>query len=131
MGSGSQEEAATGHSTAGGVQSVDELDDIMAKKMTADQRELWKRHLLADHQPYRSDCAVCINAQATGRPHRRVKQPTGSALAVDLAGPFKHQGRDMNHRDYRYLLVGAFRFQVLPSSFGLEELRGVLETSTW
>ena len=86
------------------------MREAMTKKMSADQRELWRQHLLADHQPYRPDCATCINAQATGKPHRRVARQTGFSLAVDLAGPFKHKGRDMDYRDYRYLMVAAFRF---------------------
>ena len=86
------------------------MNEAMSKKMSADQRELWRQHLLADHQPYRPDCATCINAQATGRPHRKVARKRGFSLAVDLAGPFKHKGRDMDYRDYRYLMVAAFRF---------------------
>ena len=86
------------------------MNEAMTKKMTAEERDLWRQHLLADHQPYRADCATCINPQATGRPHRKVVRRTGYSLAVDLAGPFKHKGRDMDYRDYRYLLVAAFRF---------------------
>ena len=83
-------------------------------KMTAAERELWRKHLEADHQPYRADCAVCVNAQAVGRPHRRVPRPSAFTMAVDIAGPFKHKGRDMDFGDHRYLLVGAVRF---PKSF--------------
>ena len=83
-------------------------------KMTATERELWRKHLEADHQPYRADCAVCVNAQAVGRPHRRVPRPSAFTMAVDIAGPFKHKGRDMDFGDHRYLLVGAVRF---PKSF--------------
>ena len=79
-------------------------------KMSAEQREMWKKHLEADHQPYRADCAVCINAQATGRPHRKGMRRSGFTLAVDLAGPFKHKGRDMDNKDYKYLMVAAYRF---------------------
>ena len=81
-----------------------------ARKLSATERELWRKHLECDHQPYRPDCSVCVNAQATGHQHRRVPHPTAFTLAVDLAGPFKHKGRDMDFRDYKYLLVGAFRF---------------------
>ena len=30
-------------------------------------------------------------------------------MAVDLAGPFRHAGRDFNHKDYKYLTVAAYR----------------------
>ena len=83
-------------------------------KMSAEQREMWKKHLEADHQPYRADCAVCINAQATGKPHRKVMRRSGFTLAVDLAGPFKHKGRDMDNKDYKYLMVAAYRFPKTP-----------------
>ena len=63
-------------------------------KMTATERELWRKHLEADHQPYRADCAVCVNA--VGRPHRRVPRPSAFTMVVDIAGPFKHKGRDMD-----------------------------------
>ena len=79
-------------------------------KLSATERELWRKHLEQDHQPYRADCAVCVNAQAVGRPHRRVPRPTAFTMAVDITGPFKHKGRDMDFRDHRYLLVGAVRF---------------------
>ncbi|OLP98027.1 Retrovirus-related Pol polyprotein from transposon TNT 1-94 [Symbiodinium microadriaticum] len=78
-------------------------------KLTKDQREAWKRHLLNDHQPYRADCAVCLNAQATGYQHRRRKLPQLYALAVDLAGPYKVKGRDMDFDDYKYIMVAAYR----------------------
>ncbi|CAE7389506.1 GIP [Symbiodinium sp. CCMP2592] len=61
-------------------------------KLTKEQEDQWRNHLLNDHQPYRADCSVCINAQATG-----------------LAGPFKQPGRDMDHEDYKYILVAAYR----------------------
>ena len=80
------------------------------KKLSSVERTMWKQHLENHHIPYRSDCAVCLNAQAPGRPHRKVTHPSTSVLAVDVAGPFKHKGRDMDFKDYRYLLVGAYRF---------------------
>ncbi|OLP85824.1 hypothetical protein AK812_SmicGene33144 [Symbiodinium microadriaticum] len=83
--------------------------DVKLSKLTAEQKEAWKRHLLNDHQPYRSDCSVCINAQATGYQHRRRLHPTMFTVAMDLAGPFKQKGRDMDHDDYKYLMVAAYR----------------------
>ena len=82
---------------------------IKLSKLSREQREAWHRHLLNDHQPYRADCSVCINAQATGYQHRRRKHPTMYTMALDLAGPFKQKGRDMDHEDYRYIMVAAYR----------------------
>ena len=82
---------------------------IRLSKLTKEQREAWQRHLLNDHQPYRSDCSVCINAQATGYQHRRRKHPAMYTVAFDLAGPFKQKGRDMEHDDYKYIMVAAYR----------------------
>ena len=96
--------------------SLEELDTIISKKLSPGEREQWQRHLENDHQPYRPDCSVCLNAKGTGKPHRRVLRPTAFSLALDTAGPFKHRGRDLDHTDYRYLLVGAYRFP-FPKSF--------------
>ena len=88
-----------------------ELEDCGARlgKLTKDERLAWKQHLLQDHQPYRSDCSICMNAQATGYQHRRRKHPQLYSLAMDLAGPFKVHGRDMDFDDYKYLMVAAYR----------------------
>ncbi|CAE7446981.1 RE1 [Symbiodinium sp. CCMP2592] len=82
---------------------------LKVSKMTKQQRQEWKQHLADDHQPYRSDCSVCINAQATGYHHRRREHPKMFALALDLAGPFRQRGRDLDHEDYRYIMVAAYR----------------------
>ncbi|CAE7708795.1 unnamed protein product [Symbiodinium sp. CCMP2592] len=78
-------------------------------KLTKEQRDAWMLHLLNDHQPYRADCSVCLNAQATGYQHRRRKQPQLYALALDLAGPYKVRGRDMDFDDYKYIMVAAYK----------------------
>ena len=78
------------------------------RAMSAKQRAEWRTHLLHDHTPFRRDCTVCTQAAALGRPHRTSKFPQ-CALAVDTAGPFRHLGRDINGKSYRYLLVGAYR----------------------
>ncbi|CAE7301732.1 RE1 [Symbiodinium sp. CCMP2592] len=78
-------------------------------KLTKDQKDAWTLHLLNDHQPYRADCSVCLNAQATGYQHRRRKQPQLYALALDLAGPYKVKGRDMDFDDYKYIMVAAYK----------------------
>eukprot|EP00439_Symbiodinium_sp_Y106_P048300 s3792_g6.t1 len=90
----------------------DDLDrslDPKVNKMTQDQRNAWRQHLINDHQPYRKDCSVCINAQASGYRHQRQKHPHLFTLALDLAGPFKTRGRDMEFDDYKYVMVAAYR----------------------
>ena len=52
---------------------------------------------------------MCINAQATGYKHMRKKNPSLYTMALDLAGPFKQAGRDMDHEDYKYIMVAAYR----------------------
>ena len=95
----------------GTYSSERELADLGVKlsKLTKEQKEAWQRHLMNDHQPYRADCSVCINAQATGYQHRRRAHPSLYTMAIDLAGPFKQRGRDMEHEDYKYLMVAAYR----------------------
>ncbi|CAE7540315.1 RE1 [Symbiodinium sp. CCMP2592] len=46
---------------------------------------------------------------ATGYQHRRRKHPQLYTLALDLAGPFKVSGRDMDFDDYKYIMVAAYR----------------------
>ncbi|CAE7943851.1 GIP [Symbiodinium sp. KB8] len=82
---------------------------LRVSKLTKDQKMEWKQHLLNDHQPYRADCAVCINAQAYGYQHRRRKMPGLYTVALDLAGPFKQKGRDTEFDDYKYVMVAAYR----------------------
>ncbi|CAE7797213.1 RE1 [Symbiodinium sp. CCMP2592] len=93
------------------VQMEEELlkAGVRIGKLTKEQREAWYVHLLNDHQPYRADCSVCINAQATGYKHMRRKHPSLYSMALELAGPFKQSGRDMDHEDYKYILVAAYR----------------------
>ena len=96
---------------AGKWAEEDELVDLGVKltKLTREQRQEWKNHLLNDHQPYRSDCAVCINAQANGYQHRRRRHPHLYTVAMDVAGPFVTRGRDMEYDDYKYMLIASYR----------------------
>ena len=82
---------------------------VKLTKLTKEQREEWRNHLINDRQPYRADCAVCINAQASGYQHRRRKHPHLYTAALAVAGPFATRGRDMECDDYKYMLVAAYR----------------------
>ena len=95
----------------GHIASEEELAemDVKLSKLTKDQREEWKNHLRNDHQPYRSDCSICINAQAYGYQHRRRRAAGLYSVALDLAGPFRQRGRYMEHDDYKYIMVAAYR----------------------
>ena len=98
-------------------------NDATFNKLSKEQRREWRNHIHNDHQPYRPDCSVCINAQATGYQHKRRKLPGMYALAVDLAGPFKRKGRDMDFDDYKYIMVAAYRCpKEYLSVMGLTEL---------
>ena len=78
--------------------------------------EEWRRHLLADHMPFRRDCAACVQASATGHQHKRVKHATPCVLSLDIAGPFRVKGEAVDtggggtwEPKARYLLVGSYR----------------------
>ncbi|OLP89029.1 Copia protein [Symbiodinium microadriaticum] len=102
---------AIGEGKDGSFVNEEELVNLGVKmsRLSKKQREEWKRHLQNDHQPYRADCSVCINAQAYGYQHRRRKMPGLYSVALDLAGPFKQKGRDMEFDDYKYVMVAAYR----------------------
>ena len=94
-------------------ESVEQLDEVIrSARLSAVERAAWQAHLQNDHVPYRADCSTCLLAAATGHRHRRVKHPCPFSLALDIAGPFKTEGRDFDESRYRYLLVGAYRFPV-------------------
>ena len=74
----------------------------------------WRRHLLADHSPYRRDCATCVQARATGFKHKTVTHKNPATLSFDVAGPFKVKGKSVEgtvgrELPVRYLLVGSYR----------------------
>ena len=89
-------------------ESVEQLDEVIrSARLSAVERAAWQAHLQNDHVPHRADCSTCLLAAATGHRHRRVKHPCPFSLALDIAGPFKTEGRDFDESRYRYLLVGA------------------------
>ena len=81
----------------------------------------WRRHLLADHSPYRRDCATCVQARATGFKHKTVTHKNPATLSFDVAGPFKVKGKSVEgtvgrELPVRYLLVGSYRAPQISSS---------------
>ena len=92
-------------------------------RMSADQ---WKEHVQRGHLPFRPDCAVCVQAGATGRRHSRVEHPTAFVLSADLSGPVKVGGVDPDGRGafpkpFKYIFAAKLR---VPKSF-VEDGRGV------
>ena len=54
-----------------------------------------------------------MSASSSNRaPPPKGKHPCPFSLALDIAGPFKTEGRDFDGSRYRYLLVGAYRLPV-------------------
>eukprot|EP00439_Symbiodinium_sp_Y106_P050041 s545_g6.t1 len=76
---------------------------------------MWRTHVKNNHVPYNRRCRTCVTTSGTGKAHRRVRHPSSHCLSLDVAGPFRHKASDPNHRDYRYLLVGAFTMPRLPA----------------
>ena len=92
-------------------------------RMSAEQ---WKEHVQRGHLPFRPDCAVCVQAGATGRRHSRVEHPTAFVLSADLSGPVKVGGVDPDGRgafpkQFKYIFAAKLR---VPRSF-VEDGRGV------
>lgn len=45
------------------------------KAVSKDELAQWKRHIYNGHEPYRRDCAVCVQARGRDKQHRRIKAP--------------------------------------------------------
>ena len=85
-------------------------------KMSAEQ---WREHVRRGHLPFRADCAVCVQAGATGRRHSRVEHPAAFVLSADLSGPVKIGGVDPDARGafpkpFKYIFAAKLR---IPRSF--------------
>ena len=79
--------------------------------------EAFRRHCMAGHKPWRSDCAACLDSMAYSRPHRRLRKSRACALSVDITGPFRTEGaEDQEVSRPKYLLVGAYTFPVFGSA---------------
>ena len=91
-------------------------------KMSAEQ---WREHVRRGHLPFRADCAVCVQAGATGRRHSRVEHPSAFVLSADLSGPVKVGGVDPDARGvfpkpFKYIFAAKLR---VPRTF-VEDGRG-------
>ena len=78
----------------------------------------WKKHLQAQHVPYRRDCKVCLETMGSAEPHRRKKgQESAFVMSVDICGPFK-KGTDLGvskRRKVKYALLATIPVPQWPS----------------
>ncbi|CAE7828798.1 RE1 [Symbiodinium sp. CCMP2592] len=103
-------------------EAIRHWDDEMGEKVgkfletfTDKELAMWRTHVRNNHVPYNKRCRTCVTTSGTGRAHRRVRHPSSHCLSLDIAGPFRHKAADPNHKDYRYLLVGAYTMPRLPA----------------
>ena len=99
------------------------------KVLAKPSEELFRKHCLAGHRPWRSDCAACIDAMAHIRPHRRMKFSRVCGMNIDISGPHRTLGAEgQDVAKPRYFIVCAYTFPVFKmSASGSEEgpaLRG-------
>ena len=80
----------------------------------------WEEHIRYGHVPYRRDCAICQQAMQQQAPHRKIQNPKGGILSVDVAGPLK-RASDLGGLKARYLLVAALTWKVPKGSDKLKE----------
>ncbi|CAL1162674.1 unnamed protein product [Cladocopium goreaui] len=78
----------------------------------------WKKHLQAQHVPYRRDCKVCLETMGSAEPHRRKRgQESAFVMSVDICGPFK-KGTDLGvskRRKVKYALLATIPVPQWPS----------------
>ena len=97
------------------VKKLDAVPGKFLEAFTDKELAMWRTHVKNNHVPYNRRCRTCVTTSGTGKMHRRVRHPASHCLSLDIAGPFRHKAADPNHKDYRYLLVGAFTMPRLPA----------------
>ena len=101
--------------TAGEFQVTDPVR--CSKALAKPKDELFKRHCLAGHRPWRPDCAACIDAMAHIRPHRRMKFSRVCGMNIDISGPHRTAGaEDQDISKPRYFIVCAYTFPIFKTS---------------
>ena len=94
---------------------MDSNPDTFLKALSTKELVAWKTHIRNNHIPYNRRCRTCVEASGLGRMHKKVKTPSSYCLSLDILGPLRQHGEDPDHRDYRYMLVGAYLFPKLES----------------
>ena len=79
---------------------------------------MWRTHVRNNHTPYNRRCRTCVASSGVGRMHRRIKHPSAHCLSLDIAGPFRNKAADPDHRNYRYVLIGAYTYPKLEKTEG-------------
>ena len=82
---------------------------------------MWRTHVRNNHTPYNRRCRTCVASSGVGRMHRRIKHPSAYCLSLDIAGPFRAKAADPDHRDYRYMLIGAYTYPKLEKAEGKDK----------
>ena len=83
------------------------------RALSGKEQERFKRHCLAGHRPWRSDCAARLDAMAFSKPHRRLKRSRACALSIDVSGPHKATGaEDQDIAKPKYFMVGCYTYPV-------------------
>ncbi|CAL1144277.1 unnamed protein product [Cladocopium goreaui] len=90
----------------------------------------WKKHLQAQHVPYRRDCKVCLETMGSAEPHRRKRgQESAFVMSVDICGPFK-KGTDLGvskRRKVKYALLATIPVPQWPSPGEKEDSTAAVE----
>ena len=90
------------------TQAADALRGLSAKGI-----DQFRKHCLARHRPWRSDCAACLDAMAFSKPHRHLARSRVCSLSFDVSGP--HRAADAEDQDIakpKYFIVGCYNFPV-------------------
>ena len=90
------------------VKKLDIKDGDFMESLSDKELAMWRAHVRNNHLPYNRRCQTCVRSSGVGKIHKRIKHPSAYCLSLDVAGPFRHKAADPNHKDYRYLLVGAY-----------------------
>ena len=73
----------------------------------------FRKHCLAGHRPWRSDCAACLDAMAFSKPHRRLARSRVCSLSFDVSGPHRAlHAEDQDIAKPKYFIVGCYNFPV-------------------
>ena len=90
------------------TQAADALRGLSVKGVNQ-----FRKHCLAGHRPWRSDCAACLDAMAFSKPHKRLARSRICSLSFDVSGP--HRATDAEDQDVakpKYFIVGCYNFPV-------------------
>ena len=86
---------------------LDHRDQLLAQRLKKMNMDEWKKHVLAQHRPYRRDCRRCLELAGVDSPHRRTHNDSSAyCLSIDIVGPYPIGKDDGRKRPGKYILVG-------------------------